>query len=213
MLKICVCGWYLGEYDDLYMMLHKLHHKEEIGVHVVANKPGSYLEIVDLPYSIRENIGLEFGAYDYYLKNIWDEESDVLFMHDDIKVHTFMRDFEVLPPERLFDHFKTMTVDQFYVFNSRAEDVDNDGRHGRMFMMSARLLRWFKNNGGFGFDYDNTGDTTTGHYNYGIEAYDKKLDSLYGLFNVKCKTYIRALQLMRRGEEVNDGYKKTHDHY
>ncbi len=42
-----------------------------------------------LKYTIIENIGLEYGAYDWYIKNIWDSKSDVFFMHDDIYIGKF----------------------------------------------------------------------------------------------------------------------------
>jgi len=206
MLGICVCGWYLKEYDEFYMMLHKLHHKENIPVYIVSNKNDPFLNDMDLPYSLRDNTGLEFGAYDYYLKNIWDEKSDVLFMHDDIVIHPFIRKFEILPPERIFDHFKNMDIDHAYIFNSRAGDVENDGKHGRMFYMSAKILRHIKEDGGFYYDDGNNGGTMTKHYNVGIEMFDKKLSLVQNQFDVKNKFYIRALELIKRGGK--NEYKK-----
>ena len=82
MLKICVCGWHLEKFDALYKVLWKLHHENDIPVHIVSNKDSRWLKVFDLPYSYRDNYGLEFGAYDYYLRNIWDGESDVLFTRD-----------------------------------------------------------------------------------------------------------------------------------
>ena len=47
-LAVCVCGWYLAEYDDLYRALFKLHAFRDTPVHVVANKGDLYLGVMGL---------------------------------------------------------------------------------------------------------------------------------------------------------------------
>ncbi|MAH47223.1 hypothetical protein CMI37_15470 [Candidatus Pacearchaeota archaeon] len=201
-LNICVCGWYLDKFDAFYRTMWKLHHDEGINVHIVSNKPSAWLKVFDLPYNVRENKGLEFGAYDYYLKNIWDGKSDVLFLHDDIKFKTYMRNFEIMAPERILDGFKGISkdIDQAYIFNSRKEDVFNDGKHGRAFFCSQRLLDIFKYSDGFLFDDCNEGETGVG-CNVGVEDFDENL-KLIGCFeNMKTrrKLYIPAIETKYRG--------------
>ncbi len=55
-------------------------------VHIVAHRYNKILNSKKLKYSIIKNIGLEFGAYDWYIKNIWDKKSNIVFMHDDIVI-------------------------------------------------------------------------------------------------------------------------------
>ena len=69
-MKICVVGWYL--YEPFYLQLKKVHQNYPVMV-VSHQKDKSYY---GLPHVEIPNIGLEFGAYDYYLKNLWDDGSD-----------------------------------------------------------------------------------------------------------------------------------------
>ena len=75
--KICVVGWHF--FKKMYKPLSKC----KFDVHVVAHRYNKILDDLDFDYSVTKNVGLEFGAYDYYIKNIWDKKSDVIFMHDD----------------------------------------------------------------------------------------------------------------------------------
>jgi SAM-dependent methyltransferase len=209
-VNICVCGWYLEQFDDFYMSLHRL--KSRFPVHVVSNKESDYLKEIDLPYTVRENAGLEWGAYNYYLMNIWNGEDSVLFCHDDIVLNPSVVEGEILPPEYLFDRIATCGVDQAYVFGSRHEDVENYGQHGRMVFMSARFLTLAKAMGGFWYDDKNHGYTNGDDadlkesfncygYNAGIIAFHEQAKRVGG--DVHRKIYIPAFTLARRGAREN----------
>lgn len=206
MLNICVCGWYLDEYDDFYMSLHRLHKKYP--VFVVSNKASAYLETIDLPYIVRENTGLEWGAYNHYLMNVWDGEGDVLFCHDDITLNPTAVEGHIFPPEYLFDKIAELKVDQAYIFGSRHEDVENYGKHGRMVFMGRDFLQRVKDGGGFWFDNKNQGYTSGEDkdlkeaygcfgYNAGINCFHDQAARIGG--NVHRKAYVPSFSLARRG--------------
>lgn len=134
-MKICICGWYY--YEDFYKKINLVKDKYE--VMIVAHRDDKFkLDSIGLPYIIKENIGLEFGAYDYYLKNIWDKESSVLFMHDDVAIKDIIA----------FDKIAKLEedgVDQAYIFKSEAEQVNNGGKHGRAIYISKKLLSFMLN--------------------------------------------------------------------
>jgi hypothetical protein len=91
------------------------------------------MRVVHIP-----NIGLEFGCYDYYLKNLWNEKDAVLFMHDDTKIENV----------DVFDGISrlgTDGIDCAYIFRDHAEERANGGRHGRAIYCSARFLTFLKN--------------------------------------------------------------------
>ena len=143
-MKICVCGWYFN--DEFYSSLWRLNCSRALGgsrypVFIIAHKDSESLGNYDLPYSVEENIGLEWGAYGQYLKKIWDGKDSVLFMHDDIKLLPLVVENEIKPGELIFDKLAKIQFDQAYVFQNRMEDVANYGRHGRMVYFSERLLR------------------------------------------------------------------------
>ena len=206
MLKICVCGWYLEEFDSFYMSLHRL--KELYPVHVVSNKESDYLNVMDLPYTVRENTGLEWGAYNQYLMEIWDNESNVLFCHDDIELNPVVENDQIMPPEYIFDRFNQCNVDQAYVFGSRAEDVENHGQHGRMVYMSASFLKKAKAMGGFWYDKLNKGYTCGEDkdlkeqygcygYNAGIINFHEQAKNIGG--DIHRKIIIPSFSLAKRG--------------
>lgn len=127
-MKICVAGWFLD--DDFYRVLKEINYS----IIVISHNPDiEKLEEIGLPYKIIDNIGLEFGAYDYYLKNEWDRESDILFTHDDTRI----LDNSVF--DKIADLGK-QGIDQAYIFKNKAEEVNNGGKHGRAIFMSAKLL-------------------------------------------------------------------------
>ena len=131
-MKICVVGWFLGE--DFYAALKRVQYPTIIISH---NDDEEKVKSLNLPYRMLENIGLEFGAYDYYLKNVWDGESDVLFTHDDTQVSD----------DSVFDRIAALggQLDQAYLFKNKNEEVNNGGKHGRAIFMSAKLLSFMLN--------------------------------------------------------------------
>lgn len=153
-MKVCVVGWYF--YEDLYASLREVHKKHEIMI-ISHKDEKETLDSLGVPYIITENIGLEFGAYDYYLKNCWDGKSDVLFMHDDAQII----DIDV------FNRIAALSddgIDQAYLFKNKAEDVNNGGKHGRAIFMSAKLLKFMLN---YTFETEESKDHVDSHHNKG----------------------------------------------
>ena len=194
-MNICVAGWYFEKFDEFYASLYRI--KENHNIHIVANRHSDFLEIADLPYTVRENTGLEWGAYNHYLMNIW-EGGPTLFTHDDVILGPVLEDYEFKPPEFLFDRIADASIDQGYVFSSRREDVVNYGQHGRMIFMSDSFLNKAKQSGGFWFDDTNTGNTETGDYNAGINRFREQTVKIGG--DINRKIYIPAFNLLKRGD-------------
>jgi hypothetical protein len=137
-MNICVVGWYF--YPELYKMLEECSHN----VFVVKHKLG---DSRSLPSELVSNVGLEFGAYDWYLMHHW-KGGATLFMHDDVS----------LTAEKLDEiERECSTEDQACVFSSMKESQDNGTYHGRMIYCSHRLLSLKKEDGGIWFDAKNTG--------------------------------------------------------
>jgi SAM-dependent methyltransferase len=209
-MSVCVCGWYLDRFDDTYMVLHRVNKRHP--VHVVSNRQSDYLKTIDLPYTVRENTGLEWGAYNHYLMHIWDGTSNVLFMHDDITFSPWVSDSTIIPPEVLFDSIAAMKVDQCYIFSSREDDVENRSQHGRMVFMSHRFLAKAKEMGGFWYDDKNAGYTNGDQkksdamgcraYNAGIIAFHNQAQTIGG--DIHRRAYVPAFKMSLRGVVVHD---------
>lgn len=146
-MVICVCGWYY--YPSYYSTLLRI--KNDYDIRVVMNQPG---DVLGLPYVRRENTGLEWGAYSYYLDKLWDGKSDVLFTQDDVEVEQI----------GFFKWCSTITEDICFIFNNAGEASYNGTAHGRMFFASARFLKAAKELGGFWYDKGNHGFIAKGGY-------------------------------------------------
>jgi hypothetical protein len=199
-MKICVCGYYFS--DDWYGSLLRLNDK--FPVHVVANRDDPFLKISELPFTIRKNIGLEFGAYNYYLDKLWDGKSDIIFCHDDIKFKPIGLGYEIVSGENVFYRLAELDCDQGYIFRNREDDVSNEGIHGRMIYISGRLLSWVKDNGGIWFDEKNSGITHViegvAEYNQGIHKFNEKMMIADKIgFDVNNKIYFSGLDFGHRG--------------
>ncbi len=212
-IDICVCGWYLRQYDEWYAALHRVHHAGKHRVWVVANRDDDYLREFDLPYSIRFNNGLEWGAYNDYLMNLWNGHRGVLFCHDDIEINPIIVDGEIKEPEFIFDQIAASGVDCAYVFSSRHEDVENRGQHGRMVYMGPRFLATAKEQGGFWYDENNRGYTSGEDadlrerygchgFNAGINAFDEQRKRIGG--DIHRKMYIPVFAFAKRGVSGNE---------
>jgi hypothetical protein len=158
-MKICVCGWYFD--DNLYASLWRINQKHP--VFIVAHKDSEMLKSCDLPYEVIENTGLEWGAYNHYIKNVWDGDA-VLFMHDDIRIKPVVVDYVISPGESVFNVLAKIEHDQAYVFQDRREDVLNYGQHGRMVFLSERLVTLLHP---YGLPSDTKNEY---HYNHGTNA-------------------------------------------
>ena len=185
-MKICVAGW---DYQKDYLWALRQAHKE-FDVIIINHRPELPAAVFNGIVLISiENIGLEFGCYDYFLKTCWDGKSNVLFTHDDMRVDD----------PSVFKKISQLDDDQAYIWRDKAERVANGGKHGRAIFCSARFLNFIldwecncpKCNGkrdnknkrllkgtgphrGFWFDPHNTGHTTgtppngVRHYNDAI---------------------------------------------
>jgi hypothetical protein len=152
-----VCGWYFR--PDFYRLLGDIN--EKYPVTVVNNgtfsfEPGIFSDKISL--TSRQNIGLEWGAYDYFLKTKWDNEADVLFLHDDIRFRPVIMNYELVEPMIIFDTIAKLEFDQVYLFGSLDEATANYGIHGRAFKCSVAFLKYLlEHNNGFWFDKNNDG--------------------------------------------------------
>jgi len=127
-VKICICGWFL--LPKLLAQLESVNKKHSVFI-VSHNQDNKKLKSSGLDYVIIPNIGLEFGAYDHYLKNVWTPGEDVLFMHDDVVIHDIS----------FFDDISECIYDQGYVFMSEFEAKSNQNMHGRGLFCSSEFLQ------------------------------------------------------------------------
>lgn len=138
-MKICICGWYFKTDNDILSALQTLAQKYSIFIvsHRTDLESKAKLEASGLPFTMIPNVGLEWGAYDYYLKSVWDGESPVLYMHDDVKINDFSE----------FDRIAALETecDQAYIFCDEREDRENQHRHGRMIFISKTAMRQMLN--------------------------------------------------------------------
>ena len=185
-MNICVAGWYLEQFEDFYEQIKQIECK----VFIVSNRESDFLKKLNLPYCVRENTGLEWGAYNHYLMNIW-EGDDTLFCHDDIILNESIKPIET-------------DYDQAYIFNNRAEYIKNGGMHGRMVFMSDLFLQEAKKRGGFSFDKTNKGNTTTGNYNFGITKFYDFAESIGNKANGVI--FLNSVNLLKRGDRDMDKY-------
>jgi len=208
-MNICVAGWYFKQFDDFYLALMRISYRYP--VYVVANREDDYLKIMGLPYCSRENTGLEWGAYNHYLMNIWDDESNVLFCHDDIILHPLGIDYEIHPGEKVFEKIAQLPHDQAYIFQDRRQDAVNHSMHGRMIFMSPRLLEKFKDNGGFWYDENNWGYITGDDehlknkmdcygYNAAILKFHHGIKESYPELDIHNRVYMPNIEMMKRGK-------------
>jgi hypothetical protein len=154
-MDICIVGWYF--YDSCYSIMREINKTHNVSI--ISHKfEFDKLQSLGIPYVTIENIGLEFGAYDYYLKNIWDKESDVLFMHDDVEI----TDIQVF--DRIEKDMKSKNIDQSYIFTDIDEEKRNGGQHGRVIYMSAKLLNFMLN---YKFKTEESIDHVDTHHNIG----------------------------------------------
>lgn len=149
-MQICICGWYFRS----ECLQPFLNHDS----FVVAHREGDSFGI---PCTVIENVGLEFHCYDYFVKNIWDKKSDVLFCHDDliVKDSLFLNDLE-----KVNDDIVMVWEDE--------KQYKRNLAHGRMFKCSAKYLDC---SGGFWWDKDNAGCLNAS------EGCNKGIETLYSL--------------------------------
>ena len=161
-------------------------------VFMVAHRESLSLPLY--PYKLIPNAGLEFGCYDWYLKNAW-KGGDTLFMHDDAEI----------TPGALNEIAK-LTPDQCFLFSSEQEAKANGYAHGRAFFCSDKLLRRLREDGGFWYDEGNHGDinpttaNSPNYHNIGIQTFRAYLLSLpKNEFRVLKYAFVPGMRLAYRG--------------
>lgn len=199
-MVICVCGWWY--YANYYETLVKLRDSGGPAAVVIRHKPGDTKGLLCID---RENTGLEWGAYSYYLDKVWDGKNDVLFTQDDVEVKDL----------KFFGWAATITEDICFIFNNDGEARYNGTAHGRMFFASSRFLTTAKKLGGFWYDKGNTGFIAKGnyrtekpppgcsHHNAGIHAFTNFVPKIRK-YNpeIRKRTYLcdSRVKLGRRGK-------------
>ena len=177
-MNICVAGWYYSK-DFLDMVNGKCF--------VVGHKPNPAADVM-IP-----NVGLEFGCYDWYLKNKW-QSGDVLFIHDDNEI-----------TENALDLIASLDRDQVFLFTSQQEAMANGMAHGRAFFCSEKFLKRLKEDGGFWFDEGNHGDieptsaNKPNYHNSAIQIFRQYLMSLPKEYTVNRMAIVPGLKCGYRG--------------
>lgn len=193
-MQVCVAGWYFDRgLFGLLPIVNKIHP-----VFVVANRDHLILRSNRLRSHVRENAGLEFGAYDWFLKHEWNGHSPVLFQHDDVKVEEGVGTYNVIA-----DMGKSL--DHAFIFSSMEEAKYNRQSHGRAFYCSEKLLDiLLREYGGFWYDQDNHGNVCDGKgvFNEAISRFrnlTRELGKKYGLFSGKY-VIVPTFKCARRGQ-------------
>ncbi len=178
-MKICVIGWHF--HSHFFKVLSSVQNRYLVSVicHRQGNTEG-------LPKTLIPNIGLEFGSYNFYLMNMWNEESDVLFIHDDIR----------LLDTTFFSRIEKTTTDQVFIFSNEAERLYNSNAHGRAFFCSYRFLHRLKKDGGFQYDSGNKGFVADGHYT------DTKPPEGCGHHNKAIHAFVRYLEKIKNETDM-----------
>jgi hypothetical protein len=164
-LNICIVGWFWNE--DFLNLVSRVQHKYPAVV--IAHREPIFPP--PIPYIMRENVGLEFGAYNYYLEEIWDGKSNVLFTHDDTRITK-----AGARKERIFLRIAAIKHDCAYLFRDLCEDEANGGKHGRAIFCSSRFLKYLKNNGSIWYDKENFG--YSGAINVGVHTFHSNLGKI-----------------------------------
>jgi hypothetical protein len=189
-MNVCVAGWYF--HAPLIKVLASLKHPVVMVMHRYNCAP----ESAGLRWFHIPNVGLEFGCYDWYLKNEWPSGS-ALFLHDDNEI-----------TEAALDAIASMTVDQAFLFSSEADAAANGRAHGRAIFCSEKFLARLKADGGFWFsetacDGKPIPATTAGepdYHNAGIQVFRAYLESLLkGEFSVGHVAIVPGLKTGYRG--------------
>jgi len=176
---------------------------------VIAHRAG---HTSGLPCVSRENIGLEWGAYSFFLKHHWDGKSDVLFMHDDTELRLeFLSEMSSVPHDLAFVFENEQDFQDFYT-------------HGRVFFASARFLGiarsqegiWYdRGNQGFTTDRARTDKTPAGcqDHNAGIRAFTSQAEEIgkrYPSFSVNRPFFSENIRYGIRGQLRNTPAEQRH---
>ena len=129
-MEICVAGFYFDR--DFIEILRRSSEKHKITI-ISHRKAKDFVNSREITCINIPNIGLEFGCYDHYLKNVWDG-GKTLFIHDDMKIGSI----------NIFDKIEEVDKDCAYIFRDECEEKANGGKHGRAILASSRFLQFIK---------------------------------------------------------------------
>lgn len=134
-MEICISGHYyepelfkqLAQVKAKYStaILVEYRHAQDTGKQIKSIVEPSGIEIVKYPFR-----GLEFGRYDFYIKNMWGGDS-VLFMHDDVRIHDIA----------FFDRVAALKHDQAFIFENIDEGICMQNFHGRAIFCSNSFIK------------------------------------------------------------------------
>jgi len=104
-MNVCVAGWYY--WPEVYSTFNDYAPGHNVVVIANEHKPpynakfreSFRSEYENLKFVIGPNYGLDLGKYDFYLKNIWDGENGVFFVHDDIIIQSRTDPFLIVENE------------------------------------------------------------------------------------------------------------------
>lgn len=163
--KICVTGWYYPKW------LYKQLKKSSFDIHIVAHRHNRILDKLNFNYSVIKNIGIESHMYDWYIKNIWDKKSNVLFIHDDIEANNINDVFKFI--------FKKATgTDYSCIFGSK--DLKNKKNGARCLYFSPKLINLFlQKYNGIWYDKYNKGYVWGNKKDYDPKIYTYEYDEKY----------------------------------
>jgi len=163
-MQICVIGW------DFNKSLYQSLSSTDYDAFTVLHKKG---DTQGVPFQLVPNVGLEWGAYDYFLQNNWDRRSPVLFMQDDITVKspTFFKEVSLLKDDFVF------------IYDRLASCVANERLFvgtGQCFKTSSKFLDYYLDKySGFWYDLENTGIfDDNGTQDKGIGRFIQRLKSI-----------------------------------
>src|SRR6185312_6147175 len=96
MLQICVVGWHFRrEFTESLRTV-----ADRFDIVVVANRAGDSRGLRTVE---RENTGLDWGAFSYFLDHEWNPGASVLFLHDDTEAgDAFWLDVEQIDYDQAF---------------------------------------------------------------------------------------------------------------
>jgi hypothetical protein len=174
---ICIVGWYF--WDKFYKKISS----SKSSLHVVAHRYRETIENYNISYSVKKNIGLEYGAYDWYIKNKWNGKNNILFMHDDIDIKGGGESID-----DLINYCNKFDV----VHVTGVNEPRNIKYSFRCIYFSGRAVKqWLKDFNGFWYDEKNKG-YTIGNKFHNDNSYkkDKKKGNTFtdpSGYNNKCR--------------------------
>ena len=137
-------GWHF--FPDFYKKLKKCSYN----TYVVAHRYNKILDKLSLNYNVVKNVGLEYGAYNWHLKNNFKNNLGSLFMHDDV----------VIDKDGVLDDIlnKCKKYDIAYVMGKTKTKKQRYST--RCFYLSRNLIKYYvKEFGNIWYDKNNKGYT------------------------------------------------------